>query len=412
MEEGTVDLKPYFQAIWSRRFFVVIVALTAALIGLGITFALPTAWRARTVLLLPTAPDASALSIPFMNQEADPLLILQGIVQSYPAQQYIAKNNGLTETQVSNDLNVTTDSGRQQLSISYETTDREFGLKVVRSAIKILDELGARTELDIASSQARVLEQAVKDKTREVEDIEAQIRKFQETTVTAPDPSSPFAGLAYVQRLRAVQMDLGTVKRQLTVAREEASRQAQKSVSVPTALASNQKWRDRLVQMEYDLRLKETQLGPEAPEVVATRRQIDVTRRQLAQEIAQEMTAVQQSLDPRLAELEARRLLLEWQEEYLVKMADIAPKESEALQRLLREASVRTEVLKQVRTQFEQERIKARVERIKWGVLAEPYIEPKPTNKQFVRNTLLGGFLGILIAALVVVRRYAVNGSV
>jgi uncharacterized protein involved in exopolysaccharide biosynthesis len=139
--------------------------------------------------------------------------------------------------------------------------------------------------------------------------------------------------------------------------------------------------------------------------VVAKQKEINVTKSQLQSQIAKELTSINEKLDPNMASLEAKRLLLQYQHDLLLKMSNIAPKEAVDFQRLVREALAQADLYKDIRGRYETARIQAQVERAKWSVLAEPYILEGATNKTFVRNILLGVLLGLLATSLLLYRK-------
>lgn len=402
MDEESLDLRPFYAHLWSHRWKAALWGLLGALVAGAVTYTVPPVWRSKAVLLLPIpSADLGALSaLGSLTGDSDPLFVLQGILQSYPAQKHVGDTMGLTTTEVGDLLAVTTDGSRQQLSIAVDHADSKFGTKMVQSSLDILYKLSADTDLSLAAKQARLYGEAVERQEKLVREVEDQTLAFQKGSLTAPDPSSPYSGLTYMRRLQDTELQLGTVERQLAVAKDEAEKQASADAQVPSALVANQKWRDKLVQLEYDLQVAETRLGPMAPEVVRLKREIEVAQKQIKQEIANEIRSVQQNINPKVAELEAQRLVLEWQRAEMVKYSDLAPKEALEFQRLVREAMARSEVLKELRLKYEAARVGAEVERVKYSVLAKPYVEPKPVNKTFIRNGLLGMFLGVMLAAM------------
>jgi uncharacterized protein involved in exopolysaccharide biosynthesis len=409
MQEGSVDLRPFFTFVWKAKLPIALVGLLLAGLNLLVTIVSPAVWRASVVILLPLPTGGGSISSAssILGSDADPLAILQGIIQSYPAQKYVSEKTGLSMGEVMSKIAVTTDGPKQQVMISYDDTRKKFGLGVVQSTLDVLTELSGKTDVSQAATQAKYYEAAVKQKAKDLKTAEDKVLAFQQSTITAPDPSSPFSGSGYTRRLRDLEFDLKSTVQQIEVAKKEAEKQGKSSVDVPTAMQSSIRWRSRIVELQYNLSVAETKLGPLAPEVVALRKQIDVTRQRLQNEITKELTSINKNLDPAVALLESKRLLLEYQREYLVKMSNIAPREAVDFQRLVREALAQADLYKDIRTRYETARIQAQVERAKWSVLAEPYIQPGPTNKAYVRNTLLGFLVGIVGAAAFFFRRYA-----
>jgi uncharacterized protein involved in exopolysaccharide biosynthesis len=407
MQEGSVDLRPFFSFIWKKKIPVGLIGLAVAIIALLYTVVVPPIWRAATVILLPLPTSSSSLpsAASVLGSDADPLAIIQGIIQSHPAQRYVADQSGMSVGEVLNRVAVTTNGPNQQVMVTFDDSRKKYALKVVQSVLDILTDLSGKTDVSQAATQAKYYEQAVHQKAQDLAEAEDRVLKFQEKTITAPDPSTPFSGIGYTRRLLDNEFDLKSVTQSIAVAKKQAEQQGKSNADIPSALASSGRWRSKIVDLQYNLSVAETKFGPEAPEVISIKKEIDVTKAQLQSEIAKELISINEQLDPNVASLEAKRLLLEFQHDYLVKMSNIAPKEAVDFQRLVREALAQADLYKDIRARYESARIQAQVERAKWSVLAEPYVLESPTNKTYVRNVFLGFLLGLVAGSILLYRR-------
>ena len=407
MQEGSVDLRPFFSFVWKKKIPIGLGGLALGIIAFLYTYLLPPVWRAATVILLPQPTSGSSLpsAASVLGSDADPLAIIQGIIQSHPAQKYVSEQTGLSVPEVLSRVAVTTNGPNQQVMVTFDDPRKKFALKVVQSVLDILTELSGKTDVSQAATQARYYEEAVHKKEKDLAEAEAAVLKFQQHTITAPDPSTPFSGIGYTRRLRDNEFDLQSTVQAIDVAKKQAALQGNSSNNVPTALTSNQRWFSKLTDLQYELGVLDTRLGPQAPEVIAKQKEIDVTKSQLQSQIAKELTSINEKLDPNMASLEAKRLLLQYQHDLLLKMSNIAPKEAVDFQKLVREALAQADLYKDIRGRYETARIQAQVERAKWSVLAEPYILEGATNKTFVRNILLGVLLGLLGTSLFLYRK-------
>jgi uncharacterized protein involved in exopolysaccharide biosynthesis len=407
MQEGSVDLRPFFSFVWKKKIPIGLGGLALGVIAFLYTYLLPPVWRAATVILLPQPMSGSSLpsAAAVLGSDADPLAIIQGIIQSHPAQKYVSEQTGMSVPEVLSQVAVTTNGPNQQVMVTFDDRRKAYALKVVQSVLDILTELSGKTDVSQAATQARYYEEAVHKKAKDLADAEAAVLKFQQQTITAPDPSTPFSGTGYTRRLRDNEFDLQSTKQAIDVAKKQAALQGSSSSAVPTALTANQRWFRKLTDLQYELGVLDTRLGPQAPEVVAKQKEINVTKSQLQSQIAKELTSINEKLDPNMASLEAKRLLLQYQHDLLLKMSNIAPKEAVDFQRLVREALAQADLYKDIRGRYETARIQAQVERAKWSVLAEPYILEGATNKTFVRNILLGVLLGLLATSLLLYRK-------
>ena len=173
-------------------------------------------------------------------------------------------------------------------------------------------------------------------------------------------------------------------------------------------------FRYKLIQLQYNLDVAQTTLGPLAPKVVALKREIDVTRQTLNEEISRYLQSVDVNLDANIATLEATRLTTKYQLDIASELAESAPREAVELARLAREVVILGDVSTNLRSKWEEAKIAADVDQVKWSVLEGPFIEDVPTNKHFVRNTAIGAIIGFLIGSVILnirSRRAAQNAS-
>jgi xanthine dehydrogenase YagR molybdenum-binding subunit len=73
--------------------------------------------------------------------------------------------------------------------------------------------------------------------------------------------------------------------------------------------------------------------------------------------------------------------------------------------RLYREVQGAGEIVQTLRENFERARTEAQVDKVRWSVLDQPYLEDKPNNKNYVRNVAVGAIAGIFIGSVWAVRR-------
>lgn len=402
-----VDLRPAIGAIFRGWFKIGLASIVGAGLAVGYTYVIKPVHGASTVLLMPIQEATAFNPLAAFAGVTDPIEILKGIVESRAAREYVAKRTNLSKREIEEMVSVTPRKAQNQMAITTESENRDLALKVTKYSLEALSTLSATTNISLAQRQADLTEKAVDEKQKELQQAEDELIAFQKGTVTVPDPLTPFTGSAYMQRFRDVSMELKKVEQQLSVARKEAARRAEPAAEIPSGLPESERWRTRLVELEYQLRLAENQYGPQAPQVVKLKKDIDVTREQLQQAVQDYMASIRANIDPGIAQLEAQRLLLQWQKDYLDRMADAAPDEAVKFQRLLREVTSRTEVLKLVRARYENAKLDAEVDRVRWSVLVAPYLEEQPVNKKYVRNAAIGWFLAVLLSTFVIGRRHA-----
>ena len=382
--------------------------LAALIAGLGLlyTWQKVPVWQARSTLLL-VVPDASRnpLALSLGVTQTSPLGVLQGVVKSRSSLDYIGERTGIGREDLERWLDVSADPAANQLSIGASNKDKAVAIKMVQTSIDGLTELNRDVGFSTAQKQVKYLEGAIRSREKELDAKQKALVAFQKTLSVPIDPTKPETAGAPLQQLRQAEFQLGSIKKTLAVVRAATAASARDLPKVPTNIPSINSWRQTLLRQEYELKNLQIVLGPGAPDVVYKKQQIENTRRALQKETQQYLQSVASNVDPRLAELESQRLVLEDQIARLKPLVAKAPKEAVELARLYREVTGAAEVLQTLREGYERARTEAQVDKVRWSVLDPPYLEDKPNNKNYARNGALGAFIGFAIGSIWAVRR-------
>ena len=405
MENEHNDLKPLMKLMSTHRWLIVKAFFGTAIAGLAYTLVIPAVWRANVILLIPmptitstaTTPTGQSVMSSLLGNSTGPLPILAGVVTSHTVLAPVAKEAKMGYYDFLKVASATPNVDSNQLQISVLDTSKKNATKWVTSIYDKLTQLDIDLNLSLSKERMKTFEVAVKDKTQAVEDGYKDIIDFEAKTLTAPEADTAGTGSSYVARLKDIEFQLEKANQQMKAAKEVAHEQAAPSASVPTGIPEVEKYRQQIVDLEAQLRTKLQSLGPANPDVVKLTQQIEVTKSVVQERIGKYLQSIDTNVDSVMATLVAQIRVLEWQREYLVKMAKVAPIESSAFQKLMLELVMRQDILKLVRQQYEQAKLDAEVDPIRWQLLAAPYVEEQPTNKRYILNTGLGGFLGILV---------------
>jgi uncharacterized protein involved in exopolysaccharide biosynthesis len=265
-----------------------------------------------------------------------------------------------------------------------------------------LDKTSVTVSAGLGSSQADEINSVLKDRAAKLAELEEGLLTFQKELQTAPDAANPFGSGAYFARLKEVELDLAKVDKQIEVEREAAVRRGEPELE-RTSGPANPTWREKLATAEFELRVAETRLGPDAPEVEALRRKLTVTRLQLQKEIQKYIASVQDGLDGKFAALESKRQVLEIQREYLTEQSKLAPPESLEFQRRVREIEGQAKIVADLQRQYELAKLDSEVYRIQYTTLQPTYIEPEPVNKDAAKPTLFSLIGGLLTSAYCII---------
>jgi len=402
MQNQELDLSEYTGTLGRAVPTMIVAGLILAILAVAATWYATPAWEAEASLLMATkermSPTLEALIGP---QEGNPLSILKGILRSRTSVEEIAKRNGIDRKDLEDALKVETENDSNQLTIGITWKGKGKAIAITQSAIDVLEAMRKDIGFSVATRQARLLEQAIAQKTRELDKAEADVKQYQTRMKSLIDPTNPGSVLDLMRQEKQIEQDLGALKLQIREARGRATAVAGASVELPSGLPNAIDWQKRLSKAEYDLRIAKIKEGDASPNVVRLRKELEVTRGQLQKEITNYFQSVASNIDVDVAKLEAQRIVLEWRLESVRTMAKNAPKEAQELARLLREVSTLTNVLAGLRQQYELKQIEE-VGDVSWSVLEHPHLtEDDPVNKKFVRNGAVGFLVGALFVGLI-----------
>lgn len=400
MQTHELDLSEYGSSVRRARPAIIAVGIVFALIAVGLTAYMKPIYQAEASLLMATqSQSANPLSSFLGKADANPLNVLKGIVKSRTAMERIAEESHVDIKDLEKALGVTTNADENQLVISVAwKKDKEKAKAIADATIKTLESMKREIGFSVASRQSQLLEKQILEKQRELEAAEKSVKDFQKIMKAPVDPTSPASLAELMKQRKQLEGDLEALKIQISEAKKQAQRVAGSSAELPTGLPNAEEWRGRVVKAEYDLRIAEVKLGPEAPEVVRLRRELQITRDRLQTEISNYLKSVSSNVDANIVQLEAQRIVLEWRVSSVREMAIAAPDEATELQRRLREVAALTTVLATLRQQYELKKIDE-VGDVSWSVLEPPFFpDEEPINKNYVRNGVVGFFLGAFLS--------------
>jgi uncharacterized protein involved in exopolysaccharide biosynthesis len=244
--------------------------------------------------------------------------------------------------------------------------------------------------------------------------IERQLLSFQENAVTAPSVATAGSGkdttvVANPSRWQDMERQLEVGISKLNANIQAVRRQVAasgRSGEIPSNLPPVRKWRDKLVDLEYELKLKELTFGPDSPEIVQLKETVTETKKSLQQELRAYSGAIKSgALDPTTSEdsivgLVAERFGMEAQLAAVQRLAQLAPAESITLSRLTRELSTQSGILQQVQAQYELAKMQESRNPNRWHVLDEPEVDEDPVNKSMGKSGAMAAILGLVLGAM------------
>lgn len=415
------ELPSVFAMVWERRRIAFTVAGVVVVAGIVYTLLVKPVWEAKATLIFPVR-TPSILGVTSFDQTSlaasltggpTPLKVFGGMMESEHALNLVSKASGLPKRRLRDMRSFQDQQMESSLTISVRDQDPELAKKVVQLHLDALDEINRKVSRPLASSDADILKIKVDEQQKRVKDAEERLLAFQKTAVTAPNVASSGSGTdatvmpaptQWSAVLAQLEIDF---KRVDTMIRDRESRTnsiAKQGGRLPAAIAPVQKWRDKLTDMQYDLKVQELTLAPEAPELVKLRKAIALTQNQMKSELTKFAKATQQGLiDPndtdgnKLPSMLTERVALEAQIAAVKKLAKVAPNEAMQLSRLTREVGTQGAILQQLQAQYELAQLQADRDPNRWEVLDEPEVDDKPVNKSLGKNGALSAFLGMVL---------------
>jgi uncharacterized protein involved in exopolysaccharide biosynthesis len=400
MQTHELDLSEYGSSVRRARPAIFAIGVVFAVIAVGLTAYMKPMYQAEASLLMATqSQSVNPLSSFLGKADANPLNVLKGIIKSRTALERIAEQTQVDVKDLEKAIGVTTNADENQMVISVAwKTDKEKAKEIASATIQTLESMNQEIGFSVASRQSQLLEKQIAEKQKELEAAEKSVKDFQKIMKAPVDPTSPASLAELMKQRKQLEGDLEALKIQISEAKKQAQRVAGSSADLPTGLPNAEEWRGRVVKAEYDLRIAEVKLGPEAPEVVRLRRELQITRDRLQTEISNYLKSVSSNVDANIVQLEAQRIVLEWRVASVREMAIAAPDEATELQRRLREVAALTTVLSSLRQQYELKKVDE-VGDVSWSVLEPPFFpDEEPINKNFVRNGVVGFFLGAFLS--------------
>ncbi len=423
-----------FASLWARRGPVAIVLGLSLAAGIAYTVFAPPVWEAKATVIFPVrqpsvlglaSGDASALTSALGGPT--PVRVYAGILESARTIDYVAKGSGLSRLDVKEMSKVLDQAMENTITVSASNRNPELAKKLVTLHLQAMDTINQDLNLPQSENDVEVINERIVFEQKRINENEAALLKFQSTAVTAPNVTPTGTGKdstlvaspsRWVSAQRDLELQYARVESEIGQIQAWSTKVAEDGKTMPTPFSGAEKWRTALIDLEYELRIKELSYAQTSPEVKKLKAQIAITRTQMEAELASQVKATQEGIvdqssvgGQRLPGLIAERVALDAQIQAVKRLADLAPAESVELSRLLRDIATHTTMLNQLQGQLQIATIQKSRDPNKWEVLDAPYVEDKPLNKSLFRNCAMSLFLGSLFAMVLGLRPMKTKGE-
>ena len=397
MPPDEISLEPFLEGLWARRITILVATGLGIVATLLIVFLQKPVYRSIAIVVTPSGTGSVSIGQALAGATS-PLGVLNGIGRSPRVTRAVSEATGLSGREVQTALDFEESPVFSQLVISAEWPSRKMSLAMVETALSEMRGITANLSLTLGENEAKQLTVALAARETELNKAQAKLAQMTAKFKTVPDEASPLKSLNTLNRLRAVEFELGKVTRELEVRREQARKVSQADILIPVAIPGLDEWRARVVELEYDLRVALTKFGDDAPEVETVRREAKVARDGLAAEVRRYISAVDGNLADEFAKLEATRQTLEWQRGVLAELAKSAPAEAVAFAKQRREVEALDAAARLIRNRLEEANVAAEVYKFPWTVLQPPMTQATPINKSYSIAAAISGVSGLLLS--------------
>lgn len=423
MSHSTDEVKPIVRILWERKGLVGMIVGLVVGVGVLYTVMVKPVWEASATIVFP-ARTPSILGGGGMSEQGSlasaltggptPLKIYKGFLESERILKMVSEETGMKRKEVFKARSIVDQSMESSLTISARSRDANEARQIVQAHLDALDQVNTDVNEPLYEDDSRVLGQKLGEQKLKVEKIEQQLLRFQQNAVTAPmvesggqgkEPGVSTGASRWQEMQRQIEIGIQKVNGKIQSVRRQITASG-KSGQIPSNLPPVKKWRDRLVELEYALKLKELSFAAESPEVVHLRESVNETRSKMEKEIAAYSGAIRSgAIDPTASEesmagLVTERFGLEAQLAAVRKLASLAPKESITLAQLTRELATQSTILQQVQAQFELAKLQEMRNPNRWQVLDEPEVDEEPVNKSLFKAGAIFGLLGMVLGTM------------
>ena len=421
-----IDLSKVARKVRNRLPLVIGLTALGGLLGLAYTAVIKPQYQARATVFFPVRPPsvlgassisdiASSSASALLGSGPSPIKVFRGFLESERTMDIVVRGSGYSRADIEDARRFEEQPLANTLSVFAIDPSPDKAQKLVALHVRAMREINSELSVGSLADDERVLKAKLTNERARLAAAQDRLLEFQRNAVTAPSGTPPSVALKenggstpaaspWAAQLRSLEVELKGLTANLEAGLSRIRESATASPQLPTQLPPEVRYRPQLVDAEYELALKEKTLGPENQEIVDLRSKVAVLRQKLKSEIvAYAKSASLTLVDPDGANL-SRIAALRAQIAALKRLADLAPKEADELERLRFQVTVESGLVQQLTTQSKLAEVQASRDPNRWTLLDAPRVDPKPVNKKFTRSAVLGGLLGLMVGLFAVGR--------
>ena len=415
--DDTLDLLPIWNRIKAKRRLVLSITGVLIAVSLVYTFIKTPVWEAKTVLLFPSRPASSgsammdALAAAGGGGSSSPIKVFSEILKSDKVRTYVAQHAKVNKEKLEKEVAIKEQMPSNSIVLTSKDTSTAKAQLILHSYVSALKELNAELNIPSIQGDASLLKKELDQKTSLLKTAEEKLQAFLERAKTAPAimPASASSGGGFMpgpsrwaEQQKKVELELKQANALIQKINSQTFLASKAPHELEAALPPVKIWRRKLIQLQYDLKVKEISAGPESPEVVSLKKQIELTQSQLKTEVDRYLKTTELGASAQTIDLVTKKAGLEAELEGINRIVEQAPKEATEYQRLTREVALLSGTLQNLYTQYELVKLQAIKDPNRWQVLDDAVLSDKPINKQyglrFAMGMVFGLFIGVSLA--------------
>ena len=422
MPQESQELQSILSVVWDRRKLAFSVAGLTIIAGISYTVFVQPVWEAKATIVFPVR-TPSILGTGSFEQSGlaasltggpTPLKIFGGMLESERAIGYVADMSDLRRRAIKDMRSIQDSPTQNSITISARHTDADLAKRVVTLHLDALTRINNSVSKPLVADDAIVLKGQLESQKKALLKSENELLAFQQTAQTAPSIGSsgsgkdstiiPNAG-RWSEMLHSLELQFVTLDTSIKDAQSRIRKLSTSLKDLPASLPPVEKWRGKLTELQYELKVKELTLAPESPELVKLRKTIEVTQDELQSELSKYTKSalagmVDTADSSRIPTSLTQRVALEAQINAVRRLAKLAPAEAIRLSQLTRDVTTQGAILQQLQAQYQLADLQADRDPNKWEVLDEPLVDEKAVNKSFSKNGILSLLAGCALGTL------------
>lgn len=375
------------------------------------------------VIVLASGAQEGSAALALSGLTTSPSSILAGVFSSRPMVQHVAQGLGISELEARTKYFVKLDSQTGILDVRIETADQERGIEVLKDSVQYGHELEMDAARTAASKRAIQLRAALELQKSRYEQTQQDFLKV------VSNLKSPISGDftdvgAVAEQLRTAESNLAEAKTRLRNFLATQNRLLNDPgipkdlMDLPTASGAGkitasgaspaldrsgiyEELRQDAIKKEGAWRELLKTYTPGAPEVIQAHNDYLAAKTVYDRELGRMKSELNNGLVNSIQQLRGEIQVSEYQVNELKRTYTNVPREVLAISNAERELLSTAALTANVGKQYELAKLEAESERVRWTVLSQPRVDPRPINKRYARDLAAGGVAGFLLALLI-----------